>query len=164
MTQLVRKCSLRAPSDMKRWKLIRDGVLVIVMVGCSFTAGWWAYGRYFANSRRVSFDFSKPYVIPRNRESIGTAPTPDTASFLVGDRIDIFVQTDNSIEPLILDAVVTHQRKTNFGMLLPHGGRDLLGHARDNGLRLVFRLSNSPTDPVILKPYRPATLPPQNGG
>ncbi len=164
MTRLVRKCSLQAHSDMKRWKLVRDGAIVTVMVGCSFIAGWWAYGRDFANSRRINFDFSKPYVIPRDREAIGTAPTPDTAPFLVGDRIDIFVQLDDSLEPLILDAVVTHQRKTNFGMLLPYGGRDLLAYARDNGLRLIYRLSNATTDPIALKQYRPGTTQPQNDG
>ncbi|MCR9211541.1 MAG: hypothetical protein NXI28_25230 [bacterium] len=142
---------------MKRLKLVRDGVIVTAMVGCSFIAGWYAYGRDFANSRRINFDFSKPFVIPRNRESIGTAPTPDTESFQVGDRIDIFVQVDDSLEPLIVDAVVTHQRKTNFGMLLPSGGRDLLAYARDSGLRLIYRLSNATTDPINLKQHRPAT-------
>ncbi|MEM9369419.1 MAG: hypothetical protein AAGD07_25880 [Planctomycetota bacterium] len=148
---------------MKRLKLIRDGVIVTTMIGCSFLAGWYAYGRDFASSRRISFDFSKPYVIPRDRESIGTAPTPDTASFQVGDRIDIFVQIDDSLEPLIVDAVVTHQRKTRFGMLLPYGGRDLLAHARDTGTRLTYRLSNATTDPITLSRYLPDTTQRQRG-
>jgi hypothetical protein len=149
---------------MKRWKLIRDGMLVSVMVSCSFLAGWWAYGRDFANSRRIDFDFTKPYLIPRGHESIGTAPTPDTASFAVGDRIDIFVQLDDSLEPLIVDAVVTHQRKTNFGMLLPYGGRDLLAYARDKNLRLIYRLSIATTAPITLKQYQAGTTQPKKDG
>jgi hypothetical protein len=53
---------------------------------------------------------------------------------------------------LILDAVVTHQTKTDFGMLLPYGGRDLLRHASDNGMCLIFRHSIAPSDPVAIAP------------
>ena len=149
---------------MKRWKLIREGAIVAGMVACSFIAGWWAYGQDFAKSRQIDFDFSKPYLIPRGHELIGMTPTPDTASFAVGDRIDIFVQLDDSLEPLIIDAVVTRQTKTSFGMLLPHGGRDVLDFARDNGLRLVYRLSNATSDPIALEQYRPETTQPQGHG
>ena len=137
-----------------RRQLLRDSLIVTGMVGLSFGGGWWAYGYSFANSRRITFDFSQPFIIPRTHESVGLTPRQETTSFLVGDRIDIFVQDGESIEPLILDAVVTGQTKTNFGMLLPYGGRVLLKHAMDSDLRLLFRLSNAPTAPVTLEPYR----------
>jgi len=149
---------------MKRWKLIREALIVTGMVACSFFAGWWSYGQDFANSRRVDFDFTKPYLVPRSREPISTTPTPDTASFAVGDRIDIFVQRDDAVEPLIVDAVVTHQTKANFGMLLPYGGRDLLDYARDNGIRLIYRHSIATTDPITLEPYQPGVTQPQTDG
>jgi hypothetical protein len=139
-------------------------MLVTVLVSGSFVAGWWTQGQGFASSRRITFDFSKPYLIPPDRESIGTSPTPETVSFVAGDRVDIFVQMDGSLEPLIVDAVVTHQSKSNFGMLLPYGGRDLLAYARDNGLRLIYRLSNATTDPITLKQYRPGKTQLQNDG
>jgi hypothetical protein len=160
----VRRCFLQGHSKMKRWELIRDGAIVAGMVACSFLAGWWAYGHDFSKSRHIAFDFSKPYLIPRDRESIGIKATPDTASFGVGDRIDIFVQLDDSLEPLIVDAVVTHQQKTSFGMLLPYGGRDLLAYARENGLRLVYRFSNATTDPINLEQSRPGATQSQNDG
>ena len=81
----------------------------------------------------------------------------------MGDRIDIFVQLDGSLEPLIIDAVVTDQRKPNFGMLLPNGGYTLFDYARDNGLRLIYRHSIATTDPITLK-HRPETTQPQNNG
>ena len=155
MTLLARTCSHRSLSDMKKWKAIRESVLAIGMVCCSFIAGWFAYGHDFANSRRIQFDFSQPYVVPTGHEPISTAQNPETASFLVGDRIDILVQIDDSFEPLILDAVVTDQTKTRFGMLLPHGGRELLGFARVNKLSLKFRISSAPIAPITIKPHRP---------
>ncbi|WP_182868401.1 hypothetical protein [Stieleria mannarensis] len=140
---------------MKRWKVIRHGVVFSGMIACSFVAGWWAHGHNFAKSRRIDFDFSKPYLIPIDRESASIAVSPASASFRVGDRIDIFAQVDDSLEPLILDAIVTRQTKTSFGMLLPSGGSALLAYARGNGLRLVYRLSKAPSDPVSLKQYQP---------
>ncbi len=138
--------------NSRHW--LRDGLIVAAMVGLSFLAGWSAHKYDFANSRRINFDFSKPFIVPSGYEPIGTTPTPETASFIAGDRIDIFVDDGDTIEPLILDAIVTHQTKTNFGMLLPYGGHDLLGHARDNGLQLIYRYSVAPDDPVALKQYR----------
>ncbi|GAA4462059.1 hypothetical protein GCM10023156_45480 [Novipirellula rosea] len=134
-------------------RFIRDIAIAACMVGVSFEAGWWAFAHSFADSRQVAFDFTRPYFIPHSHEAIGRTPTADTSSFSAGDRIDIFVQIDGKYEPLILDAVVTSQTKTNFGMLVPYGGRDLLAYARESGWRPIFRLSIAPTDPIVLKSY-----------
>jgi hypothetical protein len=136
---------------MKVLRAIRDAVVVTALVGLSFWAGWWAYGYDFLNSRRLTADFSKPFYVPLGYESLSTAATPETAPFAVGDRIDIFIVVGGVVEPLILDAVVTHQTPTNFGMLLPHGGRDVLIHARQIGLRLIYRPSIAPSAPVTIE-------------
>lgn len=135
-------------------KLIKDAMIVSSMIALSYLGGWWAFGVGFANSRQIEFDFSKPYIIPQGYEPMGTQPTLDTASFAAGDRIDIFVERSSIIEPLMLDVIVTRKTKTNFRMLLPDGGRELLAHARDSGLRLIYRRSIIPADPIAIKPYR----------
>ncbi len=134
-------------------RLLRDTAIAACMVGVSFGAGWWAFAHSFSDSRQVAFDFTRPYYIPHSHEAIGRTPTADTSSFSAGDRIDVFVQIEGEYEPLILDAVVTSQTKTNFGILVPYGGRDLLAYARDNGWKPIFRLSIAPTDPIVLKSY-----------
>lgn len=130
---------------------LRDGVVVVALLSLSFGAGWWGHQYHFANARRIDFDFSKPYFIPRGCESIGSRPTPATANFVTGDRIDIFCRDGVTTKPLILEAIVTSQTKWNFGILVPYGGRDLLHYANKNDLELTYRLTVAPPSDIPLK-------------
>jgi hypothetical protein len=137
-----------------RRQLLCDGLTVAGMVALSFGSGWWASKYTFANSRRLTFDFSKPFHIPRTHDQIFLGLSPETANFLVGDRVDILAQDGDSIKPLIIDAIVTHQTKMNTVIISPFGTQSLLAYAKDHGSRIVFRRSIAPTAPVSLEHYR----------
>ncbi len=132
---------------------IRDCIFAACLVGGAFVGGWCAFVYSFASSRRVAFDSSRPHFIPHGCEAVVCTPAADTASISVGDRVDIFVEVDGKCEPLILDAVVTRQTKTSFGMLARYGGRNLLAYAKRNDWRLVIRPSIAFTDPIVIKSY-----------
>jgi hypothetical protein len=129
-----------------RFRFILHAGLNIASIAAAFGCGWLAYGYQHSETRRFPYSVAAPFMAPRGYSSIGLLPSHATACFTAGDRVDLLIVVDGKAEPLVLDALVTGNTNTNFGLLVRYQDDELIRYILQLGRTIVFRSSITPRE------------------